>query len=416
MNGEITKLYHEDNLYILGKWFKKERKRKDYSTRGLSRAANITPSLISDIENQKIRPNLETLKQMYEQLAIPLVTDENHLAMVNENIQSLYQAIYDQNISTFEDLFEGLKVNIKPLSYSLITVDILIMEALIPILIPEYPVPDAFFSLKNHLSYLSVMQKERFFIAMGYQSILKHQYQEAIDYLKQGINLHREKRGFAVSHEWIALCYSRLFNPMKAIEYAKAASKMHARWSNITRKITTDFMQIKSHIELNQLDTAALLMRNLSYVLVDSNQKQWFELKSFEAYLEYRKGNYKETLASLDHIPYHHFYLNILKLNASIKLGDLALAKTYYESITQDEKDPLKKAVYEGFYQVSHSPSKKVESIFDFIISHLGEMEELDLIREISAAALQYFMQQGDLHRLKDWLNIQQKLMKFEKI
>jgi len=90
---ENHSLAHPDNLYIVGAWLSYERALQGYSLRGLARGSNVAASLISAIENQKTKANLETLKYLYEALHHPFITDEDYLKSVQENIQSLYYAV-----------------------------------------------------------------------------------------------------------------------------------------------------------------------------------------------------------------------------------------------------------------------------------------------------------------------------------
>ena len=420
MNGENHKLYHEDNLYILGKWFARERHLKGFSTRGLSRASNITASLISDIENQKIRPNMETIRQLYHELDIEFVVDINHLTAVQENIMSLYYAVYDQNLQTIHNFFTALKNQIPSLRYSPIAIDLLIIEAIIPTMISDFEVPSAFHALKHHLSYLSTTQKERYYIALGYQQIAAKDYLNAIDSLHQAISFHREGRGFAVAHELIALIYSKLFDPLKAIEYGSKASKMHAKWSNISRKIETDFIQIKSQLEVNQMHQAQTLISNLSYVIVESNQKQWFELKAFEAFLHYKLGSYTESLDILEHIPKRNFYLDLLQLELNLALSKKEESFKHYQSLIKTyprDTHPLEHAISVLVYhQENEKPHELTQEAQEYLLNHIQDIEELDVLKKVVECGLNHTLKKTDQSALVKWVKLSQKLIKNGKI
>ena len=419
MNGENGKFYTDDNLFILGKWFALERKQKDYSIRGLSRAANMTASLISDIENQKIKPNLDTLKQLYQQLDIPFITEPDQLTAVQENIVSLYYAIYDQNEDVIQNLTFGLNAQIESLRYSPVTVDILITEGFVSMLNQDESPPKAFFALENHLDYLSLVQKERYWIALGYHQMRVEAYEEALKSFKKAIECHREGRGYAVSHQSMASIYSRMFNPIKAIEYAAKASRYHAKWSNIIRKIETDFIQIKSYIELNQLEAAEALIKNLSYVLVESDQRQWFELKSLEAYMAFKKDDYERCLKILKKIPVHHFYLKLLSLQSYQKTHQEDLVSTVYQSLTSEypaAKEPLKYAITQVVYHGIKKDSKETDEAYRYILDHINEVEEYDVLKDLVIKGTKAALVNKQLDTLAQWVEISQKLMNFHKI
>lgn len=419
MNGENAKLYHEDNLYILGKWFAIERRQKEFSTRGLSRSSNINTSLISDIENQKTRPNLETLKELYKELDISFITDETHLQTVQENILSLYYAVYDQNINTVKDLLAGLKSQVKALKYSPITVDILIIESVVATIIPEYEIPKAFFALKNHLTYLSVAQKEHYYISLGYEQLKNNDYQDALESFHLAISFHREGRGSAVSHELIATIHSKLFDPLKAIEYSSKASRLHAKYSNITRKISSDFIQIKSYLELNQPHQAEVLIKNLSYVLVESNQRQWYELKSFETYLYYKKEQYEKSLELLNKIPQKHIHLELLHLQLVIHLKRHEEQQKIFERLLE-EYDENQYPLENALIHVIHYPRNQelypfMDKALNYLRHHFELIDEYDVAKDVVDKSIQYTLFKKDLENLEHWINIYRKLMKFEK-
>lgn len=416
MNGESFKTYHEDNLFILGRWFSLERKQRGYSTRGLSRASNITPSLISDIENQKVRPHIETLQQLYAQLNLSFITEIDRLAAIQENILSLYYAIYDQNIDTVKTFYTGIKAQSEVLRYSPITIDILIIEGLIPTLLHDQIIPPAFYALKNHLPYLSIIQKERFFISLGYQQFKEAQYDDALDSFMQAISFNREGRGYTASLEMIAAIYSKKFKPLLAIEYASRASKLNAKWSNIIRKIQSDFIQIKGYIETNQFAHAETLIRNLSYVLVESDQRQWYELRAFEAYLAYKKGLHHEAIQKIESIPVRHVYLDLLLLHAYTQ-SENERAQSHYEHLIRNHPSsthPVLNAIIQLiFHQLTKVPHPLMDEAMEVLLTNLHQIDEFDGLKEVVTIGARYAVIKKDLKTLEKWFNINQKLLNF---
>jgi len=419
MNGESFKPYHEDNLFILGHWFSRERKQRGYSTRGLSRASNITPSLISDIENQKIRPHIETLQQLYGHLNISFITEAEMLLAIQENISSLYYAIYDQNLETVKTFYTGIKAQIEVLKYSPITIDILIIEGLIPTLLKDQRIPPAFYALKNHLPYLSTLQKERYFISLGYQQFKEAHYDEALASFIKAINFNREGRGYTASLGMIAAIYSKQFKPLLAIEYASRASKLNVKWSNIDRKIQSDFIQIKGYIETNQFTQAETLIRNLSYVLVESDQRQWHELKAFEAYLVYKKGHHQEAIQKIETIPIRHVYLEMLLLHVYIQT-DNQRAQTHYETLINKYSaatHPVQNALIQLIrHQKIKDPHPLMDEAVEVILNNIHLIDEYDGLKEVVAIGADYALVKNDIKMLEKWFKFNQKLLNFSNI
>jgi len=418
MNGENGKVYAEENLFILGKWFALERKQKGYSIRGLSRAANMTASIISDIENQKVRPNLETLKQLYQQLNITFITDSERLKAVQENILSLYYAIYDHNLETIKTLYAGIKSQAQTLRYSPITVDIIILEAFMPSIFKGHTLSSAFYALEKHLSHLSTTQQERFYLALGYHQFNAKEDLNALASFQKAISYHREGRGATVAYEMMAKIHSRGLKPLDAIEHASKASKAHAKWSNLIRKIDCDVILIKSYVETGQYERAEALIQNLSYVLVESNQRQWYELKALEAYLDYKKGHLNQAIEKILMIPERNCYLDLVLLNIYVNQDQSTEAAALYERLSKTctaKKDALMHAILTLFYhQNTKVQLKALDQAIHTIIPRLKTIDEFDLVKEVIRMAAQYAFINKDLDHLAMWFEISRKIMNFE--
>jgi len=418
MNGENGKVYVEENLFILGKWFALERKQKGYSIRGLSRAANITASLISDIENQKVKPNLDTLKQLYQQLDITFITETERLKAVQENILSLYYAIYDHNVETIKTLYAGIKSQAQTLRYSPITVDIIILEAFMPSILKGHTVPSAFYALENHFSFLSTTQQERFYLALGYHQFHAKDDLNALASFQKAISYHREGRGSTVAYEMMAKIHSRALKPLDAIELGSKASKAHAKWSNLIRKIDCDFILIKSYLETGQYNRAEALIQNLSYVLVESNQRQWFELKAFEAYLDYKRGHFERAIQKILMIPERNCYLDLVLLNIYVRQDVQVEAEALYERLSKtctEKKDTLMHAILTLIYHQNTKVQLRImDQAIHTIIPRLKTIDEFDLVKEVIQMAAHYATINKDLDQLAKWFEISRKIMNFE--
>lgn len=328
---------HSDNLFILGAWLSYERSRSGYSLRGLARGANVAPSLISAIENQKTKPHLDTLKSLFESMDYAFVLDETYLSSVHENINALYYAIYNQNTDATKNLYDALKPQFEDLKYSPLTIDLILAEAFAHIHIEKKPVSDAFLALKHHLKYLSVVQQQRYYINLGYYALGLNDKASAQAAFENLINCHRESRAHAVGLTLLAQLASEAFHPIQAIEYAEEASKLHARFSNLFRKVEADFLAIKSHIELKRLNSALSIIHNLSYVLVESNQRYWPALQSFKAYLHYRQGLFSKAADILEGLDERDFFQEILLAQSYVYLQEKEAAIQTFKKLSSYE-------------------------------------------------------------------------------
>jgi len=269
MNGSETFEFPEENRYVLGAWFGSEREKRGFSLRGISRSTNITPTLISDIENQKVKSNLDTLITLYKSLDISFITDISHLNAVKDNITAFYHAIYESNPELTKNLIDSLMPQFEILKYSLLSIDLILAKAMMDVEIKGNPPDDEFLSLNQHLSYLNDFQRQKYYLILGQHHLQKNGHKEAKPLYERAIKIPYQKRGYAVAYDALAYIESRCFHPFKAIEYAKTSTKIHGKYSNLFKKINADFILIKSYIELFQFEKAEAIIYNLSFLLVE---------------------------------------------------------------------------------------------------------------------------------------------------
>lgn len=332
-NPPLKSHIHSDNLYILGAWLSYERNRQNYSLRGLARGANVAGSLISAIENQKTKANLDTLKYLFEALNHTFITEEDRLNSVLESIDALYYAVYDQNHAMVPKLFDGIKEHLKTLKYSPISVDLILVESFMHIHFGEGRIPEAFDALFNHENYLSTAQRQRLYLNQGYIEFHHGDYRAAEKTFNRVLSLHRSSRAHAVALTMLAQIKYLDFKLFEALESAKEASILHAQYSNLFRKVEVDFMLIQIYISMNHLHQAASIIQNLSYVLVESNYHYWQELQAFKAYVAYRQGDYQASVQTLATIEELNPLQTVLLAQSNVHLNQHSKALSLYEAL-----------------------------------------------------------------------------------
>lgn len=409
---------YPDNLYILGSWLSYERAKQGYSLRGLARGSNITASLISAIENQKTKAHLDTLKILFEAMHHSFVTDEAYLSSIHENIQALYYAVYDQNDIAVKDLYNALKPHFIELKYSALTVDLILAEAFMQIHIEKTNVSDAFLAMGNHLDHLSLVQKQRFYINLGYYHLALNDKRSAEDAFFQVVECHRESRAHAVALTMLARLASQQFSTVQAAEYAHQASIGHARYSNLFRKVEADLIAIQSHIELRQLSKAESILKNLSYVLVESNQRYWPALQSFKAFMHYRKGNYPACIHELEALPERDLLQSVLLAQAYFKHSDVAQAKAIFKSLQAQYPGDQPFSVYhltQLFMTQLGESSEDLEASMHYFIENYKALEQLHAVQSLLSIVSHVAHQQKNTEILYALQKISLSLMHFDK-
>jgi len=411
---ENHSLAHPDNLYIVGAWLSYERALQGYSLRGLARGSNVAASLISAIENQKTKANLETLKYLYEALHHPFITDEDYLKSVQENIQSLYYAVYDQNDAVIPHLYAGLKEHFTKLKYSPITVDLILIEAFMQIHYEDGPVSKAFEALIHHETFLSTPQKQRLYLNLGYLALKGGDVTGAIQAFEKVLVNHRESRAHAVALTMIAQLKLRDFDILGALERANEASKLHAYYSNLFRKVEVDFTLIQCHITLNQLQHAESILQNLSYVLVQSNARYWNELQAFKAYVAYRKGAFHESIQILHKIEERNLLQTILLAQSQVHTSKLDAAKSLYDALLNDpDLSPTQRTMIQILmlqFPGSDIKTVNVESLFD----DPKQFEHLHVVQTLMDVLNEYAHTHQETEVLYRLQKLSLKLMKYE--
>lgn len=409
---------HPDNVYILGAWLSFERAKQGYSLRGLARGSNVAPSLISAIENQKSKAHLDTLKTLFEAMHYSFVTDEQYLSSVHDNIHALYYAIYDQNETTIKDLYNALKPHFTELKYSALTVDLILAEAFMQIHIEKTQVSDAFLALGNHLDHLSLIQTQRYFINVGYSRLYLKDQEGAKKAFYQVIECHRESRAHAVALTMLARLASQQFSAVQAAEYAHQASIIHARYSNLFRKVEADFIAIQSHIELRQLAKAESILKNLSYVLVESNQRYWPALESFKAFMHYRKGTYQACIDQLSALPERDLLQSVLLAQAYFKQSDYQQAKVLFQSLQSNYPGDQPFSVYHltqlFMAQFDEIPGE-IDASIQYFIEHYPALEQLHVVQSLLAIASKVAHHQKNHEHLYALQKISLSLMELDK-
>ena len=417
MNNSDAYVGHPENLYVLGAWLAFERTRQGYSLRGLARGASVAPSLVSAIENQKTLPNVDTLQYLYAALHHTFVLDDAYLSSVNENIQALYYATYDQNESAIQHLTNALIPQFSKLKYSPLSVELILVEAFIQIHFQEKTVSEAFLALANHLAHLNLVQRQRYYLNLGFLKWHAGDVPSARAAFSEVITLHRESRAHAVALTMLAKLSSADYQIVQALEYAERASKLHAKYSNLFRKIEADFVAIKSYIEMHQLTSASSIIQSLSYVLVETNTTYWNELQSFKAYVAYRSHDYHSCIDYLSSIPEKSLFQAILEAQAHIHLNNRDIAKARYHALAL--KYPKTTSPHQAhllrLLDVQFSENPVDQDAFEYFIQSYDRFEHLHIVQTLLSVLREYASRTGHYEILDPLMKISLKLMLFDK-
>ncbi len=254
--------------WILGRRFGRLREAKGFSLRGISRSVNLSPSLVSAIENGKSTPHTDTLAALYEAIKHPLTLDHTWLSDAAIKLNQYIRALYDENDGQIKQSREAIKPLEARLADSPLYVDYVIFCGILDVVDHRKDLSSEFHSLYEYFEDLSSDQRDLLNATVGYDAFQKGSYVLAESRFESVLNHHVNSLMDSLAHSHLAMIKAKRFNYYSALKHAKEASRFHAQNNNLKRKIEMDFLQLKLLIELRQLDEATSLYENLSYLLV----------------------------------------------------------------------------------------------------------------------------------------------------
>lgn len=174
----------KDSYKVLGQMVRYHRLKNQYSLRDLSSLANISHTLISNIEKGKVVSSPETMKDLLRVLGISFVNSkelqEEFLELYDEAFNYLFEYEYTKASKVMEKLFENEKQYVD----SLVASDYLALKymylALKDELYGEYETNIARFT--GVYDFLNDRQKQIFSFTFGVYMYNKGQYKEAYDH------------------------------------------------------------------------------------------------------------------------------------------------------------------------------------------------------------------------------------------
>jgi len=297
-------LYHKDSLKILGKLFKRYREDNGYSVRGIARSHNIAHTVISQIENAKIHPNVETLKILFSALDQTLYMDEVFLNVQRENLEGLYDAIYyldDDQRNHYRQLIEA---DYDKLMHSVLRIDTLMILCLDTLIAKESLQKEHLSEIKEAYHYLCKEQLETYNLLMGLNDFYTHNYSKAVKHLFKNLESIGEGKRYVLSLYYLAFASHKLFRNYLSFQYADKATKFLSRHNNLRRKLEIDLLKAQKQIDNASYDDANSILMNLENSLhYHENQPRTMQrFKTFKTYIAYSSARYEEALRIIDTI------------------------------------------------------------------------------------------------------------------
>ena len=332
--------YFKDNLKVLGHLFKHYREEKGYSIRGVSRSINVAHSMISDIENMKVTPNLETLKELYETISIPFCTDEAFLATMFQTMESMVMALYYFDTKKAKDSYNILLSHEKDLKHSVLHVEHTLAINAYRLMVDFKDIHAALEHLNQLTDYFTNVQYQLFNLLKAVYHFQKCDYDITIDILEKNRNYGFDEKIHTYGLYYLASAYERVFRSHEAMRIASEASQFLIQHHNTNRKIYLDQVKLKSAIDLGNFKAAENILKSLENLMYLDDQES--RLKSvlvlLKAYLAYQKKQYYKIQDILGELKNDSPVQTLLKAATAYCLNDLKMTRMWLKKTTEFSK------------------------------------------------------------------------------
>ncbi len=314
-------IYPKINLKILSQRFRDIRTHNDYSLRGISRSENIAHTVISDIENGKIYPNVETLKSLYARVNINLLIDESKLGAYKETLETIKDSVYYSENDIAITLMKKIRKDTHTLTHSLIFVDFLLVCALNDIVIEKRKHSEHIDKLESYYTFLSDRQRIELNLLKGMINHKRYAFKKAALYYERNLTLMGYKKALAMTYSHLARLYKQTYHTYNTIEYGKIASHFHSEEANLYEKLKVDTLVANELINIGRFADAKQLLNTVSITVDQNNEKLEFihrYLHFLWSYWYYKQGDYEEAYNRLltdtyNEPSYYYYQANILE-------------------------------------------------------------------------------------------------------
>ncbi len=330
-----NELFFKENLRILGQVYKEKREEQGYSLRGVARSARVAHTVVSDIENGKACPNIETLQLLYETLSIDFCIHDDFLLNMKQTMKQVLDAVYYRLDEQIDSYLSILKAHDKRLHYSPLRVDYQLIKAIGSIEKTTWEKPsDEWLSLDDHRDYLSLEQTIMLGLTKGIYYFKLNKLDEAVTCFKQVLSMNNNDRYKGMALQYLAKISDYHYHNHPSFNQAKEASVIFTYHQNARRKMATDLLMAKKAIDIAYYDEAENVFQNLEYTFrLNHDNKAYQRLFTMlKSYLSFVKGDRQEAITLIDD----------LELKRPLDL--FYKAYLYYENDDRDQTiDVLKK-------------------------------------------------------------------------
>lgn len=281
----------------LGPLFQEYRKESGFSVRDIARSANISHTIVFDIENRKIIPNPDTLKELFQSLGVPLYKDADTLGPLKDTMDAFFEAFYTKQEHEMDMYYQSLLKGERILIHSPLRIEFLFAKALNAIVLDKKDATTILESVGKMNDCFTDFQTQLLLLVKGMNAYVNREYTVAF---KCFITAEAHVTISDLNHltyYYLAFISDKLFKKELSLYYARIASDKYSDANNFNRKLQLDLLLAKNMIELGNLQIAEDYLKSIGYAVGNSDgakaDKQW--LVNLQGYLHQIRGDYQTS-------------------------------------------------------------------------------------------------------------------------
>lgn len=404
----MSELYPRRFLKSLGPVFQEYRKESGFSVRDIARSANISHTIVFDIENRKITPNPDTLKDLFETLGVPLYNDAATLWPLKDTLDAFFEVFYTKQEHEMAMYYQSLLKGERILTHSPLRIEFLFAKAINTIMLENKDASTILESLEEIKDCFTDQQSQSLLVLKGMNAYVNGEYNLAF---KLFITAEEQITASNLNHltyYYLAFTSDKLFKKELCLYYARIASDKYSDANNFNRKLQLDLLLAKNMIELGNLTIAEDYLNSIHYAIGNSDgqreDKLW--LLHLQSYLHQIRGNYRKSNEFLEETASDNIYSILLKtFNA------------YYQNKHEESREHLRRILQfkEKRYEIYRNCAKillddlgeksdpeELNSAMEYVIDNTSELETKHARTFFTNLIIRYYENKGAYKKALD--------------
>ena len=326
------KINKDDSYKVLGLLVKYNRISQKLSLRDLGKLANISHTLISNIEKGRVVSSKETLRELFGILKIDYFEDDEIISEFTPLYNKAFNYIYNYEYDKVKPIIKELRAKHHIYGFSIVLVDYyllmyLYLGATNQIYGEELLRYELLLSLAN---FLTNEQKQMYHFIYGIQLYNQNMYLDSSNELKKALKVGNSDLDPLVN-VYIVKCYVKMFVFMEATRIANNSIIIFENELNYPRAMELRLTMAMSYILVRKYDVAFLMIEKVKRFATFYNAPYLLgECCFLNTRIHLRSGNIETARKSIDKVDRKIPIVFFTKMQVALFERNLDLADKYY--------------------------------------------------------------------------------------